>query len=652
MISHTTDFKSIMQAPVKTVKVKFFVHDPTAETDTPLWVGDEQSINSTSSGTFNNSGAQKIVAKVVGNKSSDLNAYVKVEVQATSEGFGWESITLGYFTVYQVAYDIESNISTIDLYDPMLMLSTQPYALADDVFPCTVAELAAIVANYGDLDLDTDFNTLPNSDHMVTTNLWKTIQNTSYRDVINEIAQTTGTTAVASGRSLLFNKFEASPEGVTESNLVKFQLGQKWGNVNSVSLQRQPQQDNILLRDEEDALTNGVHEIGVVNNQIMDNYRQDMIQPLYDELVTETPYIGYYNSVLTTEGHAYYEIGDLITANLGGIDYPIFLTEINLSIDGGISETLKSVTPNDPSVNSTTAGGIIKTLYNTEIKVDKQNNTISSVVEQQQNYENYVNENFTRIEQDIEDITLSVQDGGGVNQIKNSVGYATDSDGDVKFWDIVGTVTTSSDTGSLVAGALSGNRMDFTDGPSSITQRITVAPNGTINFSFYAKKETQGVATISLTNDTDSFSVSLPDDTNYDWRRFTIQDIVPTSNYLDLKVEIDGDVDLFSITDMMIAKGAVPKPWEQAGGEVANTNVQFDTTGITVKSSVYDGAFTQITPLQFAGYDNRGNLAFALNNDTTEVNNLDIGGKVTTTTHEIVFLETGPNAGMNFVVRG
>lgn len=213
-------------------------------------------------------------------------------------------------------------------------------------------------------------------------------------------------------------------------------------------------------------------------------------------------------------------------------------------------------------------------------------------------------------------------------------------------------ILTSTDTGSLVAGALSGNRIDFTDGPIGIRQRVTVAPGGTLNFTFYAKKETQGVATITLSNNIDSFSATLDDNHQYDWKRFTIQDIIPTSNYLDITVMIDADVDLFSITDMMLAKGAVPKPWEQAGGEVANTNVQFDTTGITVHSSVYDGAFTQITPLQFAGYDNRGNLAFALNNDTTEVNNFDLGGNMKTNTHDIIMLTSGPNAGMNFVVRG
>lgn len=213
-------------------------------------------------------------------------------------------------------------------------------------------------------------------------------------------------------------------------------------------------------------------------------------------------------------------------------------------------------------------------------------------------------------------------------------------------------ISTSTDTGSQVAGATSGNRIDFTGGPLGIKQRVIVKPGGTYNLTFYAKKNTQGVAYVALSNDIDNFSVQLNDDTEYDWDRFVINDFVPSTSYLDVAIVIDGDVDLFSITDLMLAKGAVPKAWEQAGGEVANTNVTFDTKGIKVKSSVYEGAYTQITPLEFAGYDNQGDLAFALNNDTTIVNKLEIGGDVDTTTHSIVFLTTGPNAGMNFVVKG
>lgn len=152
---------------------------------------------------------------------------------------------------------------------------------------------------------------------------------------------------------------------------------------------------------------------------------------------------------------------------------------------------------------------------------------------------------------------------------------------------------------------------------------------------------------------------TFDDDTEYDWKKFRVSDTVagttyisPTSNYLDITFTLDADVTGFSYSDLSLIRGVVDKGWTQAVGEVANTNVTFDTTGITVKSNVYDGAYTRMTPLEFAGYDDKGNRAFAVNNDTTEVNNLEVDGNIDTQEILIVSLSSGPNAGMNFVVKG
>lgn len=434
MISHTTQYTTAVKTPVKTVRTKFYVHNNNDDTDTPIFEGNENSINMSSLGSFVGSGAKKITAKIVGNQVAYLSQLIKVDLQVKTDAIDWQIANLGIFTAYTVEYNIDSNISTIELYDPLYMFSVTPYNIDSDLFPLTVQQLAENIASLSGLTLDPNFSSLPNASSSIPVDLWATIQNTSYRDVINEIAQTTGTTAISPDGMLLFNKFETASEGLSEPNIKKVKLGQKWGNVNSLSLSRQPQNDNILLRDEVDAAANGIFEIVITNNQIMDNDRETYIQPLYDELVTVTPYINYYNAEISTEGHGYYEVGDVVIVTLDGIEYPIFITEVALTVDGGIQETIKSIIPTDPSVSGVTAGGILKTLYNTEIKVDKQGNDITSVVSQQQIYQDYVNTNFTQIYQDIDDIELSVQDGGGINQIQNSVGYSLDDDGNLNFW--------------------------------------------------------------------------------------------------------------------------------------------------------------------------------------------------------------------------
>lgn len=660
MITFSPEFEAIMKAPVKTVRAKFYVHDNSEGTDTPIFEGDESSISITTIGQFNNSGASKLTAKIVGNHASALNAFLKVDLDAKSVD-DFESITLGFYTVFTVEYDIDTNMSTLELYDQMAMFGNEPYSIGSETYPMTVDALAGVIAGLGGLELDPNFVNLPNAYHTIPVDLWATIQNITYRDVINSIAQTTGTTAVVSGKKLLFKVFDGSLYTVSEQNLVKFKLGQKFGNINSVVLGRSPQNDNVLLRDQEDAEVNGIFEVAVTNNQIMDNYRETMILPLYNYFVSDTPYLSYYGAELTTEGHGWYEIGDVITANLDGVGYRLLITEINLTIDGGIQEVIKSVIPTDPSVNKTTAGGIIKTLWNTEIKVDKQENDITSIVSRQDQFENATNDNFTEIYQNIDEIQVSVQDGGGVNQIKNSVGYSLDENGDLQNWEVTDvTVSASVDTNSLIAGAQSGNRIDLSDGAGFIKQTVITKPGAMQNLTFYAEKGTQGVAKVILQNDADYFEVTLEDDQNYDWTRFVINDFVPTTTYIDVIIQIDGDVETFSITDLMMAKGAVPIAWQQAVGEVMNTNVTFDEFGITVKSNVQETS-TKITPNEFSGYY-KDEKVFTLNSGVTRVSALKIGdvnestnikdGDIETPTHMIVFLDSGPNAGMNFVVKG
>ncbi len=654
MITHSSDFTTVMEQPEKTIRVLAYsigtddqVIDPTQ-----IWYEDLKSVSVDAIGAFLGASSRSVTANVYQDQSSLIGVNIRLDLQVLKPDDTWETIELGYFSIDQVEYDIANTMSKVTLYDGMMQLSTTSYSLTDDQFPMTVQELATIVADIADVTLDTNFSSLPNANYSISENLWKTIQNTHYRDIVREIAEATGTTAVVSGTKLLFKQYGDPADTLIEENLIKFKLGRKWGNVNSVSLSRMPQNDNILLRNDADVETNGLYEVTIVNNQIVDDDRTTLITPLYDALVDEAPYINFYDSEFTTEGHGWHEVGDLMTATLSGVDYPIFITEHHLLIDGGIQETLKSVIPTNTGVNKTTAGGILKSLWNTEIKVDKQNNEIVSLVSRQDDFETTTEQTFTQIVQDVNSITTTLQDGGGMNLIQNSVGYSVD-DGLINFWTTT-TLTADSrtDTSAFPFGAISGSTIDLTGVAGTFTQRVIVNPGGSYVISFLAKKQTQGVVTVSATNDLDSFSVTFDDDTEYEWAKYRINDITPTSNYLDITFTTDADVDLFSFTDLVMVRGIADKGWTQAVGEVANTNVILDTTGITVKSNVYDGAFTRITPIEFAGYDNQGNQAFALNNDTTEVNQLDIGGNIETTTHSIVFLTSGPNAGMNFVVKG
>ena len=305
----------------------------------------------------------------------------------------------------------------------------------------------------------------------------------------------------------------------------------------------------------------------------------------------------------------------------------VVVTDYTLTLDGGgFKENIKCVTPNLTSTDYTATGGIKKSIYNTEIKTDKQQQEITSIVSRQDTFEDQVNEEFTQVHQDIAGLTVSVQTTGGGNYIKNSAGYSTDSNGNLVNWTFAGSGSFSSQTSpeSMQAGAISGNQISLLNG--TLTQRVILAPDLTYVMSYIGKKSLVGVAGIRLVNDNEQFDVLMPDQTPVYWEKQEVT-FTPTLGYVDVVITADATVTEFAITDLMLAQGDLSTPWRQADGEILNTQVAVDTEGIRVKSSVYEGDETVMTPLEFAGYSSVSGTktkVFSLNRDTTEVQKISV----------------------------
>ena len=652
MISHNSDYSTNAQAPVKTARVRFVDQD--VDNSVSFESSDDLMTATMSAlGSFLGTAAKKFAVKNIGDyREADghvYDVYLEIANPVTS---GWDTVDLGEFTVTKVEFDIDKGSTMLEMFDGLGLAASRPYSLSNDLFPCTVQELAEAVATALNVTLDPNFSALPNASFTIDTNLWELINNTTLRDVVFEIAQTTGTTAISSGDVLKFRQFTVESEVMTTSNLKTFKIGDRWGKLNSLVLAREPQQDNILLQDDGDIDANGLTQFKIVNNQILDKNRTTLITPIYNSIVGLTPYIGYDGIELTTEGHGWYEIGDSFTVTIEGTDYTPFITEINLVIEGSIKEVIKSVIPDMTKINQATAGGILKSIYNTEIITDKQNQQITSVVERLDQIDDEVASNYTEIVQMIDNITTTVQSTGGGNVLKNSVGYAKESDGTVSQWEATGTgtVTSQNSTESLIYGAISGNQISITGANKAIKQRVSVSPQATYSVSFYAKKNASGVAKVRLTNSVDNYEIVLADGTPYVWSQFALEDLTPHDIYFDVTI-VSENATGFSITDLMLNAGALKQVWQQAPSEILTTQVKIDDEGITVRSSVYTGSYSAMTPLEFATYDQNGVRNFGASNDQVLANNLIVDGAIDTRTVRIIQIEGGSRGGMAFVIK-
>lgn len=352
----------------------------------------------------------------------------------------------------------------------------------------------------------------------------------------------------------------------------------------------------------------------------------------------------------------YYELKEPQITELGRTNLnQVYITDTHLELGNGIKETIKGVAPTATQTDYARAGGITKTIYNTEIKVDKQKQEIESVVSKQTQVDQKLNEEFTKVTQNIKDVVTTIQTTGGGNLIKNSVGYAKNQDGTLVEWskNNVGEVKSYTSPESRSYGAISGNAIELKKG-ASITQRLNVASSGKIPYSlsFRAKKGSIGTATVKLSNTIDSFVITIPENKEIIWQSYDLTNLDPSMNYLDITVSTSNNCEQFLITDLMVNMGDQVVPWVQANGEILNTQVAVNDQGMMVSSSIYSGDYVQITPLGMSGHSNvtgTDEEVFKLNRDVTETSKLSARKEISMDPIKIIPVKDGDMAGWNFV---
>lgn len=352
----------------------------------------------------------------------------------------------------------------------------------------------------------------------------------------------------------------------------------------------------------------------------------------------------------------YYEMKEPQITELGRTNLnQVYVTDTHLELGNGIKETIKGVAPTATQTDYARAGGITKTIYNTEIKVDKQKQEIESIVSKQTQVDQQITEEFSRITQNIKNVITTIQTTGGGNLIKNSVGYAKNQDGTLVEWtkNNTGEIKSYTSPESKSYGAISGNAIELKKG-ASITQRLNAASSGKIPYSlsFKCKKGAIGTATVKLSNTIDSFVITIPEGKEIVWQNYDLTKLGPSMNYLDITVSTSNNCEQFLITDLMVNMGDQSIPWVQANGEILNTQVAVNDQGMMVSSSVYSGDYVQITPLGMSGHSNvtgTDEEVFKLNRDTTETSKLSARKEITMDPIKIVPVKDGDMAGWNFV---
>lgn len=156
-------------------------------------------------------------------------------------------------------------------------------------------------------------------------------------------------------------------------------FGQKYGVINSIVLSRSGESDNVYLRDEESVAQNGLTEVKIVDNQIMNfNNRSDYLQGILNALNGLYYYLNDFNST----GILYYEVGDLYNVQIGENTYQCLMLNDEVNVTTGIEEIIHTDMPEKSETDYEKADKTDMKINKTYLIVDKQNQQIDAVVSQ------------------------------------------------------------------------------------------------------------------------------------------------------------------------------------------------------------------------------------------------------------------------------
>lgn len=647
MIVVSNDFKNAMHAPVKTIGVSVQVVDGAEYTSADFLTKLEMD----ASGYYFGVATKAISMTLLGTTYSLLDEYLDITLKVLTDADNdtWEDCVLGRFKVTEQTADLEKGMTTFKAYDAIGIMGYKPYSSFPMTFPTTVDMLAVQLASASNIAYDE--TSLINGTYTIQEDLYEKLNAVSLRDILAEVAGASCSLASVHGvnSTLTFTLPQTTPgETWTYDNLKSVKLKPKYGVVNSVVLSRMPQEDNVALTDDPSIEANGLTEVKLANNEILDDDRENMIQPIFNQIDG----FWFYPFEATTEGHGWHEVGDRVAVTDGTNTWEVIITEIKLTIDGGLKESIKGVAPTETTTNYSLAGGITKSIYNTEIKVDKQGQEISSVVSRQDQFEDQTLENFSQVVQNISSVVTTIQTTGGGNLIHNSVGYNKDpSTHALVNWSTTGTATSVSSPGSISHGGLSGNQVNLS-ASSSITQRVAVDASGSVyTLGLKASKGLVGSATVHLMNTIDDYTVVIPDGEEFLWEDFAITAVRPSEGYFDIVIETDGAITDFAFTDLILTIGDSKTPWVSASDEILSTNVALDSEGVKVSSNTTND-YVKLDELGLNGYsDASGSIenVFTINRDLTEVSKLRARNQMEMPPLKIVPITTGSTPGWGWV---
>lgn len=455
------------------------------------------------------------------------------------------------------------------------------YEYNDAIYPLTIREYINKLCNHLDIVFANNEDEFANYDKVIEGELFLSSDGSSleytFRDVFDQLAEATASTICINKDDELEIRYINETNDTIDGEFLKninVNFGEKYGPVNSIVLSRAAESDNIYLRDEESVELNGLCEIKIKENQIMNfNDRYDYLPAILEKLDG----LEYYVNDFSSTGITYYDLCDAYNIEITEIDYEteeettrtyrcIMLND-EINITQGLEESVHTELFEKGETDYSKADTTDRRINRAYLIVDKQNQTIEGLLSRQE--ENI--EKIERLEATVEGLTNTLSTVGGTNMIKDSMGILND--------------------GSWLDENDDKAQMQSINYPNSVGQSAIVVndtlfkqeikcKNGTYTLSFNYEKLTEfGNLTLTINGVEHTIShQDMEESTTQFLNTFEV-----TTNVIN--ISFVGDLaNTGYIYDLMLNEGVDRKEWEQNQDETTTDTVKIGR-GVEVSST-------------------------------------------------------------------
>lgn len=296
----------------------------------------------------------------------------------------YDYVNFGNYVVYKSEKQEDTDSYKIICYDKMLY-TMKDYIDIGITYPITIRNYINAICTHLGITFKNANTTFANYNREIPEERYIDSEGNSlgytFRDVLDELAQVTASIiCINEDDDELEIRYITDTEDTIDEEYLKdinVNFGEKYGPINSIVLSRAEESDNVYIQDEESIEENGLCELKIKDNQIMNfNDRSDYLP----DILSKLDGLEYYINDFSSTGICYYNVCDRYNISIGENEYSCIMLNDEINVTQGLEENVHTDMLEQSETDYTKADKTDRRLNQTYIIADKANQQIQSVV--------------------------------------------------------------------------------------------------------------------------------------------------------------------------------------------------------------------------------------------------------------------------------